>query len=86
MGLKRPEDYVASLRDGRVTYWDGERIDDITMHPQFSVRSRSPRGDYDYADPARRALMTLPRPRTASRRTGCSRSRATRPTSRSASN
>ena len=26
MGLKRPEDYVASLNDGRVTYWDGESV------------------------------------------------------------
>ncbi len=39
MGLKTPEQYVESLRDGRVTYWDGERIDDITTHPRFRVPS-----------------------------------------------
>ena len=35
MSLKTPEQYVESLNDGRVTYWDGERIDDITNHPKF---------------------------------------------------
>jgi 4-hydroxybutyryl-CoA dehydratase/vinylacetyl-CoA-Delta-isomerase len=34
---------VQSLRDGRVTYWDGERIDDITKHPASGCRSRTPR-------------------------------------------
>ena len=37
MGLKTPEQYIESLRDGRVTFWDGERIDDITKHPRFKV-------------------------------------------------
>ena len=37
MGLRTPQHYVESLRDGRVTYWDGERIDDITTHPRFRV-------------------------------------------------
>lgn len=37
MGLKTPEQYIESLRDGRVTYWDGERIEDITTHPRFRV-------------------------------------------------
>ena len=29
MGLKTQQQYVDSLRDGRVTFWDGERIDII---------------------------------------------------------
>ena len=37
MGLKTPAEYIESLRDGRVTYWDGERIDDITVHPKFKT-------------------------------------------------
>ena len=37
MGLKTPQQYAESLNDGRVTYWDGERIDDITKHPRFRV-------------------------------------------------
>lgn len=48
MGLKTPEEYVESLRDGRVTYWDGERIDDITTHPRFRVPIGVVARDYDY--------------------------------------
>ena len=51
MGLKSPEQYVASLRDGRVTYWDGERIDDITRHPRFQVPIALTASDYDYEAP-----------------------------------
>ena len=50
MGLKTAADYVASLRDGRVTYWDGERIDDITGHPRFRVPIAVASRDYDYDD------------------------------------
>jgi aromatic ring hydroxylase len=35
MGLKFPKEYVQSLRDGRVLYCDGERIDDVAAHPKF---------------------------------------------------
>ena len=52
MGLKRPEDYVASLNDGRVTYWDGENIADITKHPRFRVPIAITAKDYEYEDPA----------------------------------
>ena len=48
MGLKTPQQYIESLRDGRVTYWDGERIDDITTHPKFSVPIQLVASDYDY--------------------------------------
>ena len=48
MALKTPEEYVESLRDGRVTYWDGERIDDITTHPRFRVPINVVSRDYDY--------------------------------------
>ena len=44
MGLKTPQDYVQSLRDGRVTYWDGEHIADITTHPRFKVPIAHHRG------------------------------------------
>ena len=49
MGLKTPQDYVQSLRDGRVTYWDGEDIADITTHPRFKVPIAITAADYDYA-------------------------------------
>jgi 4-hydroxybutyryl-CoA dehydratase/vinylacetyl-CoA-Delta-isomerase len=58
MALKTPAEYVESLRDGRVTYWDGERIDDITVHPKFKTPIAVALGDYDYANPARREVMT----------------------------
>jgi 4-hydroxybutyryl-CoA dehydratase/vinylacetyl-CoA-Delta-isomerase len=51
MGLETPEQYVASLRDGRVTYWDGERIADITAHPRFKVPIALTAADYDYGSP-----------------------------------
>ncbi len=51
MALKSPEQYIASLRDGRVTHWDGERIDDITRHPRFEVPIRLTASDYDYDSP-----------------------------------
>ena len=58
MALKTPAEYVQSLRDGRVTYWDGERIDDITTHPKFKIPIAVAASDYEYADPARREVMT----------------------------
>jgi 4-hydroxybutyryl-CoA dehydratase/vinylacetyl-CoA-Delta-isomerase len=48
MGLKTPRHYVESLRDRRVTYWDGERIDDITAHPRFKVPIALTAVDYEY--------------------------------------
>ncbi len=48
MPLKTPQQYIDSLRDGRVTYWDGERIDDITTHPRFKVPIAMTAKDYDY--------------------------------------
>ena len=57
MGLKSPEEYVQSLRDGRVTYWDGERIDDITAHPRFATPIANTARDYDYDDAARGPIL-----------------------------
>ena len=37
MALKTPQQYIESLRDGRVTYWDGERIDDVKVTDFGSV-------------------------------------------------
>jgi len=33
--IRTPEQYVESLRDGRRIYLNGEKIEDITKHPQF---------------------------------------------------
>jgi 4-hydroxybutyryl-CoA dehydratase/vinylacetyl-CoA-Delta-isomerase len=56
MGLRTPQQYVESLRDGRVTYWDGERIDDITTHPRFRVPIALTAADCEYDAPDYGAL------------------------------
>jgi 4-hydroxyphenylacetate 3-monooxygenase len=33
--MRSGDDYVASLRDGRAVYLDGERVPDVTKHPAF---------------------------------------------------
>ena len=42
--IRTGEEYRESLRDGREVYVDGERVKDITTHPQFKpvidVRAR----------------------------------------------
>ena len=44
MPLKTPAEYVESLRDGRVVFWDGDKIEDVTEGRRASAcRSRSPR-------------------------------------------
>jgi len=50
MALKTPQQYLESLRDGRVIYWEGERIDDITTHPLFQVPLALMCSDYEYHD------------------------------------
>ncbi|MGH6957976.1 MAG: 4-hydroxyphenylacetate 3-hydroxylase N-terminal domain-containing protein [Caulobacteraceae bacterium] len=57
MALKSPDEYVHSLRDGRVTFWDGERIDDITAHPRFATPIANTARDYDYDDPERGLIL-----------------------------
>ncbi len=58
MGLMTKEQYLASLRDGRVLYWDGERIDDMTIHPNFRVPLEVALRDYEYDEPERRDVLT----------------------------
>src|SRR6185369_141875 len=33
--MRRAADYLASLRDGRAVFLDGERVADVTAHPAF---------------------------------------------------
>ena len=33
--IKTGEQHIASLRDGREIYLDGELVDDVTTHPAF---------------------------------------------------
>jgi 4-hydroxybutyryl-CoA dehydratase/vinylacetyl-CoA-Delta-isomerase len=58
MPLKTPAEYVESLRDGRVLFWDGDRIDDVAKDARFRVPLAVASRDYEYDDPARRDLIT----------------------------
>jgi 4-hydroxybutyryl-CoA dehydratase/vinylacetyl-CoA-Delta-isomerase len=37
MAIKTPQQYIESLRDGRVVYCNGERVDDVTTHPILKI-------------------------------------------------
>ena len=58
MGLKTKAQFVESLRDGRQNFWNGERIDDITVHPRFRVPIEVASSDYAYDDPDLRDIIT----------------------------
>ncbi|MGH8311544.1 MAG: 4-hydroxyphenylacetate 3-hydroxylase N-terminal domain-containing protein, partial [Steroidobacteraceae bacterium] len=58
MALKTPAEYVESLRDGRVLYWDGDRIDDVAADARFRLPLAVAARDYDYDDPKRRDLIS----------------------------
>ena len=42
-------DYVASLKDGRAVFLDGERVEDVTKHPAFAEPIRRVAERYDVA-------------------------------------
>jgi 4-hydroxyphenylacetate 3-monooxygenase len=57
--LRSGKEHLESLRDGRVVYVGGERIDDVTRHPAFSAAAHTVAGIYDMkADPANRDSLT----------------------------
>lgn len=56
MALKTAAQYVESLRDGRVTYREGQRVADITQDPYFAVPIALTAADYGYDDPKLGAL------------------------------
>jgi 4-hydroxybutyryl-CoA dehydratase / vinylacetyl-CoA-Delta-isomerase len=50
MGLKTAQEYKASLRDGRVVYYKGERVTDVTAHPDLGVCVDTMALDYEIAE------------------------------------
>jgi 4-hydroxybutyryl-CoA dehydratase/vinylacetyl-CoA-Delta-isomerase len=50
MGLKSPEEFKESLRDGRVVYINGEKVEDVTTHPQLKVAVETAATDYVMAE------------------------------------
>lgn len=37
MGLRTAEQFRSSLRDGRVVYYKGQRVEDVTAHPVIRI-------------------------------------------------
>lgn len=52
------KEYLESLRDGRVVYLNGEKVDDVTTHPAFRNTARSYARMYDALhDPEKKKLL-----------------------------
>jgi 4-hydroxybutyryl-CoA dehydratase/vinylacetyl-CoA-Delta-isomerase len=49
MGLMTPDEYRESLKDGRVVYYKGEKVADVTTHPEISVCVNSMAIDFEMA-------------------------------------
>jgi 4-hydroxyphenylacetate 3-monooxygenase len=49
LGMRPAADYVASLRDGRAVFLDGERVADVTTHPAFAEPIRRVAERYEAA-------------------------------------
>ena len=58
MGMKTPQEYIESLRDGRELFMDGRKIADVTRDHNFRVAIETVARDYDYENPAHRAIRT----------------------------
>jgi aromatic ring hydroxylase len=57
MALRTAAQYLASLRDGRTVYYRGDRVADVTTHPELGKAARHCAIDYSIADdPAHRDL------------------------------
>ena len=57
--IRNAEEYLESLRDGRVIYLGGERVDDVTTHPGFRNAAHSYAKTFDARfDPAYRDALT----------------------------
>jgi 4-hydroxybutyryl-CoA dehydratase/vinylacetyl-CoA-Delta-isomerase len=60
MGLKTVQEYKDSLKDGRLVYYKGERVMDVTTHPELSVAVDTMALDYYLAElPEYRDLATV---------------------------
>ena len=58
--IRSGEEYLESLRDGRVLYVGGERVDDVTTHPGFRNAARSYAKTFDARfDPRFRDLLSF---------------------------
>lgn len=59
MALKTPQQYLESLKDGRVVYCNGERVPDVTQHPILNISNHWVAMDYVMSnDPRYQSLLT----------------------------
>ncbi|MCL5734809.1 MAG: hypothetical protein M1274_04340 [Actinobacteria bacterium] len=59
MAIKTPQQYIESLRDGRVVYFDGKRVPDVTEHPVCKITNNWVAMDYIMNnDPRYQDLLT----------------------------
>ena len=66
--MRRGDEYVEGLRDGRVVFLDGERVVDVTTHPAFAEAIRRIAERYDLArSDAARDLTTYVDPASGAR-------------------
>jgi 4-hydroxyphenylacetate 3-monooxygenase len=66
--MRTGNDYMAALRDGRNVFINGERVDDITVHPAFRGAAASIARLYDLASaPENEDLLTVQSPDTGAR-------------------
>jgi len=65
MPIRRGEEYLESLRDGRRLWLMGERVQDVTTHPALAGCARSVAAVYDLQHDAEyHELLTIPSPGT----------------------
>ena len=65
MPIRRGEEYLESLRDGRRLWVMGQRVEDVTTHPALAGCARSVAAVYDLQhDVAHQELLTIPSPST----------------------
>jgi 4-hydroxybutyryl-CoA dehydratase / vinylacetyl-CoA-Delta-isomerase len=63
--VRTAEQYKQSLRDGRVVYFEGQRVEDVTTHPVIGVAVNHAAIDYEIADnPSYRDLAIFKDPQT----------------------
>jgi 4-hydroxybutyryl-CoA dehydratase/vinylacetyl-CoA-Delta-isomerase len=53
MALKTPQQFLDSLRDGRVVYCEGEKVEDVTKHPILKITNEWVATDYVMSNDAR---------------------------------
>jgi 4-hydroxybutyryl-CoA dehydratase/vinylacetyl-CoA-Delta-isomerase len=59
MALKTPQQYLETLKDGRVVYCDGKRVPDVTKHPILNITNHWVAMDYVMSnDPKYQDLLT----------------------------